>query len=336
MTNLAKKRLEQAGIKSLGDLKRSGAVTAGLNPELLIKGSEEFDCLVNGWQRGEVQVREGDSGSGKTETVLIDAKEILKNNPKSNFVFISLEMTDQKISERWFKMVGDDEDLADRFFVISRYDQNGRSRNISLKWIKAELYRYKEQLGDIAAWCLDHMHAVGDNDPSTLNSMMIMTKEMSVETNSYGIVLAQVSKGAGQKGEVPLDADSILGCSQAKYIASEIIQIHRPILRLEEEAKMSVMGWGYVKIREPDENDPIKRGQNRLLIYDQKIRTLRKMTTEEYTRFKMFYNMLLEMKSAEEKSKAFTYDLQKEIINKDGQKIIIKEKFSGSFADDDF
>jgi hypothetical protein len=39
------------------------------------------------------------------------------------------------------------------------------------------------------------------------------------------------------------------------------------------------------------------------------------------------------MKSAEEKHKAFTYDLQKEIIQPNGNKVTITEKFSGNQGD---
>ena len=332
--NFLEKRKEQLGIKSLGDLRREGKVTTGLNKNLLIKASPEFDCLVNGWQRQEIQVRIGDSGCGKTETVLIDAMHVLKNNPTSNVLFISLEMTAQKIGERWFSMTKDCPDLCDRFFIISRYDDQGKARNVSMQWVKNEIIRYQETLGDIVMWILDHLHVLGENDPSTLNSIMATTKEIAVETNSYGIVLAQVNKSSGQKGEVPLDSDAILGSSQAKFIASEIIQIHRPILRLEEEAGMSVLGWGYAKIREPHSNDKVKRGQNKLLTYDNQTRELRNLNTEEFAKFKMYYNMLLEMKSAEEKNKAFTYDIKKEIIGKDGRVIVINEKFSGNVGDD--
>ena len=332
--NLQDKRKKQNGIRSLGDLKRSGRVTAGLNPELLVHGPKEFDCLISGWCRQEVMGLEGDSGTGKSEVALAILKSILENNPEPSCVYVSLEMTDQKLSERWFKMTEGNPELADRLYIISRYDDEGKTKPVSMKWIKAELVRYQEVVGDIAAFALDHIHCIGENDPSTLNSIMIMLKEMAVEMNAFGIAMAQVNKSSGQKGEVPLDADAVLGCSQFKYICSDIIQIHRPILRLEEEAGISVLGWGYAKIREMHKDDKVKRGQNKLLIYDNDIRALRSLTTAEYSVFKLYYNTLLEMKSAEERNKAFTYDLKKEIITKDGRTIEISEKFSGDGADE--
>lgn len=324
-----KKRIEQSGIKSLGDLKRSGRVTGGLNSKLFVNGPEEFDCLVNRWSRQELLGVIGDSGAGKSEVVLGIFKEILKNNPDSNAVYVSMEMTDEKISQRWYKMTESDPDLGDRLYILSRYDEDGNAREVSMKWIKKNLIHYKEMLGDIVVFAIDHVHCIGENDSSTLNSMMIDLKEIAVKLNAFGIPMAQVNKGSGQKGEVPLDADAVLGCSQFKYICSDIIQIHRPILRLEEDAGISVLGWGYAKIREADEEDKVRRGQNKLLLYDQKIRGLRQLNVAEYTTFKQYYNILLEMKSAEDKNKAFTYDTTKEIITQDGRVVVVNEKFSG-------
>ena len=327
------KRKEQLGIKSLGDLRRTGAVSGGLNTKLFVQGPSEFDCLVSRWCRQELLGLIGDSGVGKSEVVLDFFKTILKNNPQSCAIYVSLEMTDEKIAKRWFKMTENEPELADRLYIISRYDEDSKSREISMGWIKKELNRYKSLLNDVIAFAIDHIHVLGENDPSTLNSIMITMKEMAVELNALGIPMAQVNKGSGQKGEVPLDADSVLGCSQFKYICSDIIQIHRPILRLEEEAEMSVLGWGYCKIREADKRDKVKRGQNKLLLYDLDTRGFRHMSTGEYKRFKSWYNTLLDMKSAEEKNKAFTYDLQKEIVGKDGKVVVITEKFSGDVAE---
>jgi hypothetical protein len=327
--NFADKRREQVGVRSLGDLRRTGVVTGGLNPALFVQGPDEFDCLVNKWSRQELLGLIGDSGVGKSEVTLSFFKSILKNNPNSSAIYVSLEMTDEKIAQRWFKMTEKDPDLADRLFIISRYDRDGKSRVIDIKWIKKEMLKYKEVVGDIVVFAIDHIHVLGENDPSTLNSIMITLKEMAVEMNSFGIPMAQVNKGSGQKGEVPLDADAVLGCSQFKYVCSDIMQIHRPILRLEEEAGLSVMAWGYCKVREADKADKVKRGQNKLLLYDIMERGFRKMTTGEFKIFKSWYNDLLDMKSAEEKHKAFTYDLQKEIVGKDGKVVIITEKFSG-------
>ena len=334
MTNeFMNKRKQQMGVRSMADLKRSGRVTGDINPAMFVHGPKEFDCLHNHWSRQELLGLIGDSGVGKSEVALAFFKEILKNNPESCAVYVSLEMTDEKISQRWYKITEDCPEVSERLYVISRYDETGKSREVSMGWIKKELIKYKEVIGDVAAFAIDHIHCLGENDPSTLNSIMIVLKEMAVELNSFGIPMAQVNKSAGQKGEVPLDSDAVLGCSQFKYICSDIMQIHRPILRLEEDAKLSVVGWGYCKVREAHEKDKVKRGQNKLLAYDIPSRTFRKMSTPEYSVFKLYYNELLEMKSMEEKHKAHTYDLVKEVTGPNGKITIITEKFSGDTGD---
>lgn len=330
----SQKRKEQAGIRSLGDLRRKGKVTAGSDKTLFVNGPKEFDCLEHQWSRKELLGVVGDSGVGKSEVVLAMIKGILESNPNSRAVYVSLEMTDQELAKRWFAMTEDDPDIGDRLYILSRYDDDGKSKIVSMQWIKNQLEVYKDALEDIVCFAIDHIHVVGENDPSTLNSIMVMLKEMAVSLNALGIPMAQVNKTAGGKGEIPLDADSVLACSQFKYIANNIIQIHRPILRLEEDAGISVLGWGYCKVREAHKKDKVKRGQNKLLAYDRDLRCLRKMNTEEYSVFKQFYNMLLEMKSSEERNKAFTYDITKEVQGTNGRVVTINEKFSGDVAED--
>lgn len=328
--NFNSQRKTQMKINSIADLKRKGKVSGGLNKDLFVNGPLEFDCLVNKWSRQELTGLVGDSGVGKSEVMLDFFYSILKSNPDSACIYVSLEMTDEKLSQRWFSKTVNDPEVSERMYIISRYGEDGKAREISMEWIKKELVKYKEVIGDVAAFCIDHIHVLGSNDSSFLNSVMVNLKEMAVELNAHGFPMAQVNKGSGQKGEVPLDADAVLGCSQFKYICSDIIQIHRPILRLEEEAKISVVSWGYCKIREAHRDDKVKRGQNKLLIYDNDTRSFRKLSTAEFSTFKLFYNELLEMKSSEEKHKAFSYHLQKEIVQPNGKTVIINEIFSGN------
>ncbi len=57
------------------------------------------------------------------------------------------------------------------------------------------------------------------------------------------------------------------------------------------------------------------------------------MSTNEYSTFKLYYNELLAMKSAEEKHKSFTYDLIKEVVSPSGKVVTVVEKFSGDSGD---
>lgn len=326
-------RMDKYKIRSLGDLRRSGRVTGKLDKTKFVLGPNEFDLLYNQWSRGEVMGLVGDSSSGKSEVALYSAMSIVKNTKGAIAIYVSLEMTDEKIGQRVYHMAGDEEEIADNVYIISRYDDEGKAKEVSMDWIKKEVIRYKETLGDISVIVVDHIHCLGENDPSTLNSMMITLKEMAVELNCFVIALAQVNKGSGQKGEVPLDADSVLGCSQYKYICSDIMQIHRPIARFEDHAGFSVLGYGYCKIRESHPEDKIKKLQNKLLVYEPDTRSFRKISNEEVTVFKTYYDELLALKSAEEKSKAYAYDISKEIMGANGKTVTIKEVFSGNRDD---
>lgn len=332
--DLDKKRRQQSGIKSLWDRRESGEVQDVVDESLFVHGPENFDCLSVKWSRTQVLGIIADSGVGKSETALTFIPDILVNNPKSSVVYVSLEMTNQDIAERMFKITANDMELSKRLYILSRYDENGISKDVSMEWIKREVQKIRDVVGDIVTVVVDHIHVLGENDPSTLNSIMVALKEMAVGMNCLVIPLAQVNKSSSGKGELPLDADAVLGCSQFKYICSDIIQLHRPIFRLEEEAGLNVLSWGYCKIRKTKPEDKVKRGQNKLLTYDQTSCTFKELGLDEYKIFSEYYNMLLELKSAEEKKKAFAYDIQRRVVRPDGSEHILKVKFSGDGYND--
>ena len=327
-------RRKQARVFSLGQKFREGKVKKESNSDLFVNGPEIFDCLVHKWSRKELLGVIGDSGVGKSEVVLFMIKSMLESNPDSHAVYVSLEMTDQEIAKRWFDMTQDNMDLADRLFILSRYDENGKSADVSMNWIQRELERYSGVIGDICCFTVDHIHVVGENDHFTLNSIMVKLKEMAVELNALGIPMAQVNKSSGKKGEAPLDADSVLGCSQFKYISNNIIQIHRPILRLEEDAKLSFLSWSYCKIRETHKNDKVKRGKNKLLLYDREKRILRKPDTYEYEVFKRYYNTMLDLRKNEENNNQYAYSIEEEVQDKDGRIRKVDKMFSGTINND--
>lgn len=328
------KRKEQLKVHSLGDLIRQGKVNNSKTASL-VNGPTVFDCLVNKWTRTDLMALIGDSGSGKSEVVLYIFKEILKNNPNSCAVFCSLEMTTQKIAFRWLEMTKDCPELADRLYIISRYTEEGKPKEVNVGWVQLEMNNIKNIAGDVIAFAVDHLHILGENTADNLNSIAFAFKELSVEMNAFGILLAQVSKSKGQGAEVPLDADAVYGCSQLKWCADYILQVHRPIMRLENDAGISVLGWGFCKVREMSQNDKIKRGQNKLLIYDYETRGLRNLKAEEKTIFKNYYDTLIELKQKEEEFKSFHYDLSTEVKAPNGKIVVLPETFSGSRREDE-
>lgn len=309
MSKFRSMRREQSDKKSLGELFREGRVKSGIDPELFINGPSDFDCLYDRWARKEILTVLGASGIGKSEVVLYFLKEILKNNKEGVVCFISLEMTTQKIGQRVFEMLEEDElHLLDRFHIISNFREDETCKALGTEGIYLELKDIKNTYGDVLAFGLDHLHIVEQENNQDNNKVAQEFKNIAVSTNSFGILLSQVPKGKAQKGDIPLEADSSYNCSQLKWISSFIIQIHRPLIRIEEQIKMNLLSWSYVKIREQNKDDGVKVGQNKLLLYDMENRKFKKLSKEQLAMFSIHYQAVLEIRSEEEDSTAFVYD----------------------------
>lgn len=302
-------RNKQSSKKSLGDLFREGRVKLGINPELFINGPADFDCLHDRWARKEILTVLGASGIGKSEVVLYFLKEILKNNPEGTVCFISLEMATEKIAQRVFGMLDEGEEhLMDRFHVVSNFHDDGTCKALGTEGILLELKDIKNTYGDLLAFGLDHLHIVEQESNQDNNKVAQELKNIATTTNSFGIILSQVPKGKPQKGDIPLEADSAYNCSQLKWISSFIIQIHRPLIRIEEQLKLNILSWSYVKIREQNKEDGVKVGQNKLLLYDMESRKFKDLSREQLAMFSQYYQMVLELRAEEEDSTAFVYD----------------------------
>jgi hypothetical protein len=207
MTDFTAKRKEQSGIKSLGDLKREGLVTGKNDPTKYVNGPAKIDCLARPWHRGDLTGVLAGAGVGKTSFVLYNFKHILLNNPDGIVVFISLEMTAAEIAEKWFKATEDAPGIADRFYIIENYDEEGKSRDLTAQQIKFELKKIKETLScTIHAFCWDHLHETNINGGLDYNPVCKEIKNIAVELDSHGFVLSQTTKSKGI-GDVPVQKD---------------------------------------------------------------------------------------------------------------------------------
>jgi archaellum biogenesis ATPase FlaH len=330
-----KKRREMLGVESLGELIKSGKVNRETNKEKFVHGPEEFDCLTRKWSRGDILNLLGASGVGKSEVSLQFLKGILENNPNGIVTYISLEMQIDEVAQRWHKITQGDEELANRLYIIPAYDLDGSVKKVDVDYIK----RYMENIKyasdkDLLAFVLDHFNifdifcgAIGVNQ---LNQLVQDIKSIAIEQQCFGIVLSQVPKGPAQSGDIPIEAHEAFGTSSLKNFSHFVMQIHKPLLKVEEQAKMNIMAWSYVKIRESDDNDKVKLKGNNLLAYDLKSRDFRPLTINEDARFRMFYDSVLEMREAEDKKKSYAYNMVKRIKNKEGRDIEIRDTFVGS------
>jgi len=335
ITNLDQKRLEQSGIRSLGDLKRSGRVTGKIDPRKAVKGPVTMDSLVRPWQRGDMTGILAGTGVGKTSIVLYILKHILKNNPDGIVAFVSLELVAAEVAEKWFKATEDEPELADRLFIVENFDEEGNCLNLSLSDINLELTKIKNTLNTtLHAFVIDHMREININGSLDYNPVCREIKNMTVALDSHGLILAQTTKGKGI-GDIPVPKDGCFGTSAYENLMTNIISIFQPLRRVEKECDLAVMGWQYAKIRYKNKDDKCKEGMNYLMRFDFDTEDLVKMTPTELATFKLYYDKVLELRKNEEKFKSYQFDLSTEIKGKDGKVVKLTNIFGGGTPDDE-
>lgn len=333
--NLDQKRLEQSGIKSLGDLKRSGAVSGKINPKKFVKGPEKMDCLVRPWQRGDCTGILAGPGVGKTTYILYVLKHILMNNDNGIVVFVSLEMTKDEIAEKWFKATEDYPELADRMYIIENFDDDGKAKDLSITDIKLELEKIKMTLNTtVHAYALDHLHEINIGNSIDYNPVCREIKNMTVELDTHGFILSQTTKEKGV-GDIPVPKNGCFGTSRFENLMTNIITVFQPLRRVEKECGLTVMGWQYAKIRYKNKGDKCKEGMNYLLRFDFDTEDLVELNNEEIAIFKMYYAKVLELRQNEAKYKSFQFDLSKTIKGKDGKEVVIDEVYGGGSVEEE-
>ena len=334
--NFSEERKKQSGIRSLGDMKRSGLVTGKIDPSKAVKGPEDIDCLVRPWQRGDMTGILAGTGVGKTTFVLKLLKSILLNNPEGVVAFVSLELVAAEIAEKWFKATEDHPELADRLYIVENFDDDGICLDLTVGEIALELTKIKESLNTtLHAYALDHLHeiTIGGNN-SDYNPIVRKIKNMTVALDTHGFILSQTTKGKGI-GDIPVPKDGCYGCSKYENLMTNIITVFQPLRRVEKECNLAVTGWQYAKIRYKNKNDKCKEGMNYLLRYDFDSEDLVKLDNAELSTFKLYYDKVLELRKNEEKFKSYQFDLSTEVKGKDGKTVQLTEVFGGGTPDSD-
>jgi len=336
MTDLAAKRIEQSGIRSLGDMKRKGLVSGKIDPKKAVRGPEDIDCLVRPWQRGDMTGILAGTGVGKTTFVLKILKEILKNNPDGVVAFVSLELVAAEIAEKWFKATEDEPELADRLYVVENFDDEGNCLDLTLADIHIQLKNIKDVLGTtLIAYALDHLHEININGMMDYNPTCREIKNMTVALDSHGFILSQTTKGKGV-GDIPVPKDGCYGTSKYENLMTNIISVFQPLRRVEKECDLAVTGWQYAKIRYKNKGDKAKEGMNYLLRYNFDNEDLVKLELDELKTFELYYDKVLELRKNEEKFKSYQFDLSTTIKGKNGRPDVEMTKIfgGGSGADD--
>jgi len=331
--NFAEKRKQQLGVRSLGDMKRSGIVSGKSDPSKFVKGPVNIDCLIRQWQRGDLTGILAGAGVGKTSFLLYIFKHILQNNPEGVVAFVSLEMTAGEIAEKWYKATENVPELADRLYIIENYDEEGKSRELSISDINIELMNIKSVLNTtIHAFALDHLHEVNINGALDYNPACKDLKNIAVELDAHGFILSQTTKGKGI-GDIPVPKDGCFGTSRYEWLMTNILTVFQPLRRVEKECDLSIMGYQYAKIRYKNKTDKIKEGMNYLLRFDFDTEDLLELDNDEIATFKMYYEKVLELRQNEAKFKSYQFDLGRDIKGKDGRTVRLNDTFGGGTPD---
>lgn len=248
-----------------------------------------------------------------TALVLYFFKQILENSkdPNAAVAFVSLEMTEDSVAKRWVKLVGENSPLTDKLYVIGQYDHEGKPRLLTTAGILNECKKIKNGLGlDILSVAIDHLHKIEDAVPNeNINKKCASVKYMSVELNSFFILLSQVPKGkAGSYSDLPLYRDDSFGNSGFAWEASYVISIHQPLKRVAREAKLNILAWSYVKVREATSKDRAVENVFKLMYYDLVTGIPREVTRDERNKFNQYINIVHERREEDGKKKALTAD----------------------------
>ena len=331
MTSFNDKRKSQMGVRSLGDMKRAGVVTGQVDPSKFVNGPKKIDCLVRPWHRGDMTGILAGSGVGKTSYSLYLLKHILLNNSTGIVAFVSLEMTASEIAEKWEKMTEDCPEISDRFFIIENYDEQGKSKELSVGLIKHELRKIKEVINEtLIAYVLDHLHEISiDGSVKDYNPVCRELKNMTVELDTHGFILSQTTKGKGA-GDIPVPKDGCFGTSRYENLMTNIITIFQPLLRVQREADLPILGWQFAKIRYKNKGDKVRENMNYLLYFEYDTENLRELSRQEKADFAMYYEKVLDLRQNEEKFKSYQFDISEIIVGKDGKEVRLTKIVGGN------
>lgn len=328
------KRKEQLGIKSLGDLRRSGKFEGTIDETKFVKGPKNIDCNVRPWHRGDLTGILAGAGTGKTSYTLHILKHILLNNPEGIVAFVSLEMTASEIYEKWCKSTQDHPELSDRFYIIENYDDSGRSRELNANDIKFDLLQLRSALNTkVHAFVVDHLHEINLNGGLDYNPVCKTLKNIAVELDSHGFILSQTTKGKGV-GDIPVPKDGCYGTSRYEWLMTNIITIFQPLLRVQKESNLPILGWQYAKIRYKNVNDKVKENMNYLLKFNFDTEDLEPLSSEDKAKFQMYYEKVLDLRQNEEKFKSYQFDLSEYVKGKDGREVKINKVYGGYNPED--
>ncbi len=296
----------------------------------LVEGCEIFDSNVNGWRTGHCIGLIGHSGNGKTSWILHNFKRILQNKKSGYCVMFALEMTDQELSNKWHKVIEDDEDLSKRLIIITA--NNGKDpRDLSIDGINDFLDRIRSVRSDkMWSFAVDHLHIIQKKAPHIDNDSIVERfMRLAQIHDSLGILTSQTTKGKGGAGDIPLGMTACFNCSRFEWYMTQIYTICRPLKRIQSQVNFPATGWKLAKNRFTDPEDKIKVGENYVTYFDFKNESYRNMSEDEKMKFENLYIEASELRKNDVGGDDYVFNYTREIVNNQGKKIVMNKVVSG-------
>lgn len=326
------KRKDQLKIKSAGEYLRNNDAPINI-PELVVRGPELLDCNVRKWHLGDSIGVIGSTGIGKTSLLLWNFKHILLNNPEGICVFIACEMSERQILAKWKKATQDCPEISDRLYIITSYDEDGVTRDLSINGIKNLLKTYENVLEKkIISYVVDHLHIVRRSPTETLGDVVKTFKLMNMDLQMLGFLTSQTTKGKAGAGDLPLDATACHSCSDFEWEMTQIYTLCQPLKRVADDAGICITSYKLAKNRFKEKDDKRKEGVNYLLKFDNDTESYSNLTSNDKIKFDQWYDCVIELRKNEEKDGEYVFDTSHEVKTPSGKTVVVKtEKGRSSF-----
>lgn len=333
--NFLNERKKQSNVNSMLDHMKSGSATGLFDPDKVVRTIAEIDKFIRPKLQGDLTIILAPTGAGKTTFCLNDAKAAIigaiERGTNGAVAFFALEQGVDEIAEKWMKLTDSDPDLAARLYPYSNFTEK---ESFSLGDIKRKVLEIEEVTGyKIISIYIDHLHIVR-HEGADYNPVLVEAKKMAKDLNMHIHIVSQTQK-ANQIIDVPVPRTGVYNCSQAEWQASYMISIFQPLSRVSSESGLDILGVQYCKIRYKNKKDGIKEGMNYLLSYDADTESLNPLSTDEKSKFMMWFEKVIELRQNEEKYKSFQFDLSHTVKGKDGKEVRISKIVGGENRDND-
>ncbi len=272
------------------------------------------DGTIAGFKLGQVLGLVGGSGIGKTTFTLNMFYWFVKANPDYTHFFISLEMPQEEIAERWKKVCGDNTSLHAKVHVLGNYNPDGTYRNLALPTIKAYILDFQKKTGNkIGCIVLDHIGILSksqkNGETQGLLELCQTLKSFAIETKSFFVVQSQTNRDKAGSGDIELDKGAAFGTTTFEWYVDYLVTIWAPLKRIYDKMPdMTVTAFKFCKIRFKNVlKDLIQEDQRYLLMYEPNTEHYRMLNEEERKKFPFWNTQAVNARKLDRKVDTLEY-----------------------------